>query len=547
MLALDAFYAGYKSFRSAPNNEQRKAIEQKPTRSLFIVAGPGTGKTTCLALRILKLILVDGIPPRGILATTFTVKAAAELRSRILSWGFQLIEVLLKDPKLSLETKEWLNKLDINQVITGTIDSICERVLRDFREASTQPPILVDDYVAKTLMLREGLFKDKRYEEVNLDAFLLQLHGGSRFGFDVSRKTALAQNVWDRIFQDQVNWRAFLRGGASTVRDAKKMLDAILEDYKEALTIRGMVDFAMLEQEVLKRLRNNQLGEFLQQIKVILVDEYQDTNLLQESIYFELAKACRGAITVVGDDEQSLYRFRGATVELFSDFENRCQSKLSQKPKKVFLNKNYRSTKRIIKLVNDYSSLDNAYQEVRVKDKPPLATSPKAEQGAPILGMFRDNVDDLAIDMSGFIHKVFRGKGYKLPDGTMLQNAENGGDVGDCALLCSSPQEYSFSDQPRLPLLLRQQLQSKGIEIFNPRGQDLTDTPIIQRFGGLLLECLDPGGVIQSQFNNFPPAISLMKYQMGLWTMQSHGPSVIREEAAGNGRVLFLFLISYTD
>ncbi len=160
MVTLENFYRAYRTFRPLPNGEQREAIEQKASRALFIVAGPGTGKTTCLALRILKLILVDDIPPRGILATTFTVKAAAELRSRILSWGFQLIEALFVDSTIPRLILEQIARVDINQVVTGTIDSICERVLRDFREAGTQPPILVDDYVAKTLLLREGLLKN---------------------------------------------------------------------------------------------------------------------------------------------------------------------------------------------------------------------------------------------------------------------------------------------------------------------------------------------------------------------------------------------------
>ena len=67
-----------------------------------------------------------------------------------------------------------------------------------------------------------------------------------------------------------------------------------------------MVDFSLLEHEVLTRLRSGKLAEFAEQLQVVLVDEYQDTNLLQESIYFELAKACDGALTVVGDDDQSL-------------------------------------------------------------------------------------------------------------------------------------------------------------------------------------------------------------------------------------------------
>lgn len=507
MISLTELYGAYKTFRPLPNDEQREAIEQLPTCPLFIVAGPGTGKTTCLALRILKLILVNDVPPRSIIATTFTVKAAAELRSRILSWGFRLIEALLAGGKLSSSARERLAKLDINQVVTGTIDSICERVLRDYREAGTQPPNLVDDYVAKTLMLREGLFKAKRYEDTDLDNFLLALHGGSRFGFNVGRKNDLAQSVWDHRFQDQVDWRAFLRSGPRSERGARIMLGEALDDYRHALGERGMVDFAMLEQEVLSRLRGGQLGEFQQQVKVVLVDEYQDTNLLQEGIYFELAKSCGGALTVVGDDDQSLYRFRGATVELFSDFGKRFHRELGHKPTPVFLKTNYRSTKTVIKFVNDYATLDASYQSVRVDKKPSLVVPPSGEQGVPILGMFRADVATLATALASLIHKTFRSKGYKLPDGTMLQKAEDGGDIGDCALLCSSPAEYNFGGDPRLPLLLRQELSRKHIETFNPRGQDLTGIQLIERFGGLLLECLDPGGTLEGQFRNIPQGI----------------------------------------
>lgn len=537
MISQEVFYSAYQTFRPLPNDEQREAIEQNASRALFIVAGPGTGKTTCLALRILKLIFVDDVPPHGILATTFTVKAAAELRSRILSWGFQLIEALLADSKLPAGVRERLAKLDINQVITGTIDSICERVLRDYREAGTQPPNLVDDYVAKTLMLREGLLKAKRYEDTDLDNFLLTLHGGSRFGFNVGRKNDLAQSIWDHRFQDQVDLRAFLRGGPRSERGARSMLGEVLDDYRQALTERGMVDFAMLEQEVLTRLRAGQLGEFLQQVKVVLVDEYQDTNLLQEGIYFELAKSCHGALTVVGDDDQSLYRFRGATVELFSDFANRLDKALGYKPKPVFLKTNYRSTKIVIKFVNDYATLDASYQSVRVDEKPPLEVSSRAEKGTPILGMFRADVATLATDLASLIHKTFRGKGYKLPDGTLMQKAEEGGDIGDCALLCSSPAEYNFGDAPRLPLLLRQELTGRGIETFNPRGQDLTGITLVERFGGLLLECLDLGGVLEGQFKNIPQGIitTMQSWRQAAinFAESAEAPDGLREFAIG--------------
>ena len=474
MIPTATFHSAYVAVRThGPNPEQRQAVDAGPTIPLFIVAGPGTGKTTVLALRILKLILVDGIPPDGILATTFTVKAAAELRSRILNWGFQLIEVLLQDPSLPQATKDWLDNVDINQVLTGTIDSICERLLRDFRDPGTQPPVLADDFVTKTLLLREGLFPNQRFRDDDLDAMLLGLHGTSRFGFHVGRKSNLLLNIWDRRYQDQVDWLRFVAGGTTpSEQQARQLVADAAQDYKAALDGRGMVDFALLEQEVLTRLQGGGFVEFTDQVQVILVDEYQDSNLMQERLYFELGKACGGALTVVGDDDQSLYRFRGATVELFSQFEARYQAVFGRQPTKIFLRTNYRSTQNIIKFVNDYAVLDPAYQSVRVAAKPVLAHGPVAPQGTRILGMFRETTQTLAEDVADFVHRVFRGSGFVLPDGTPIQCAPVGGDVGDCALLCSSPAEFSSGGRDRLPGLLRDELAAKtpSMRLFNPRG-----------------------------------------------------------------------------
>jgi DNA helicase-2/ATP-dependent DNA helicase PcrA len=499
MITIDDFYRAYCTFRPSPNEEQRQAIEAEPNDPLFIVAGPGTGKTTCLTLRILKLILVDGVPPQGILATTFTVKAAAELRSRILGWGFRLLEILQDDHQIPPETQVQLANVDINQITTGTIDSICEQVLREYREPGIQPPVLVDDFVSKTLLLREGLFGNGRYQDDDLDDFLLQIRGGSRWGWNIGAKNDILQEIWQRRFQDQLDWPAFVADAQPAQQNAIQLIDAALGDYYTGFQERGMLDFALLEQEMLNRLRAHQLGEFLGQLRVILVDEYQDTNLLQESLYFEMAQACGGALNVVGDDDQSLYRFRGATVGLFRDFAQRYHHAFGLELEPIFLRTNYRSTHTIVDFVNDYAQLDAGYQAVRVAEKPRLLYGPKAEEGVPVLGMFRDDMETLSHDLSTFIHQVFRGDGYRLPDGDIIRSDPDGGDLGDCALLCSSPREFSSSGNPRLPLLLRQDLRPIGIEVFNPRGQDLTGIPVVARFGGLLLECLDPGGVIQDQ------------------------------------------------
>jgi DNA helicase-2/ATP-dependent DNA helicase PcrA len=502
MLTVSDLLRAIGSFRSGPDAQQQQAVIAPASAGLFIVAGPGTGKTASLTLRILKLVLVDGVPPRGILSTTFTKKAAEELRSRILGWGFQVIDFLTKDPSLSALQKAFIASVDINQVQTGTLDSLCERILREFRAPSTQPPVLADEFVSDTLMLREGLFGSRRDLDAGLDAFLLSLHSsnGSRHRYHPGTKANLVMEMWERRFQDQVAWSLFPTGGLASERAARKLVDDALVAYETALHTAGLVDFSTLEDEVLKRLRTGQLKEFTNGLKVICVDEYQDTNLLQEQLYFELAATCGGALTVVGDDDQSLYRFRGATVDLFRDFVTRYQRRFGIQPTTVFLTNNYRSTKTIVSFVNGYATLDADYQAVRVAGKPPLAYSPVALQGLPVLGMFRNTVEELGESLAQLIHSVFRGAGYVVPGGTLIR-APKGGDVGDCAVLCSSPGEFSASGKRRLPLLLRQELLALAppISVFNPRGEDIETIDIVERFGGLLLECLDPCGVLESQ------------------------------------------------
>lgn len=496
------FLSALSSFRPLPDSQQQQAVDAPPTQGVFIVAGPGTGKTASLTLRILKLMLVDGIPPRGILATTFTKKASEELRSRVLGWGFRIIQELLCAPSLSAKQKAFVGTLDINQVRTGTVDSLCEQLLREFRAPGTPSPMLVDEFVSKTLMLREGLFGSRRDQDQSLRAFLLELHTGNgrAFNFHAGTMANLVKEIWERRFQDQVVWSQFSSGGPVAQHAARQLVDAAQQAYETALQSAGLVDFSLLEDEVLKRVRAGQLKDFTDELKVILVDEYQDTNLLQEQLYFELAAACGGALVVVGDDDQSLYRFRGATVDLFRDFPTRYQQRFNKTPTTVFLTNNYRSTRNIVAFVNCYATLDAQYQSVRVASKPLLAHAPNAPKGLPILGMFRETVEELAADLGRLIHQAFRGNGYPVPGGSIVCSP-SGGDVGDCALLCSSPAEFSASNKPRLPLLLRQALAglTPAISVFNPRGEDVATVDVVERFGGLILECLDPGGVLASQ------------------------------------------------
>lgn len=129
------------------DSDQQQAVTVESNKSLFLVAGPGSGKTTVLTLRVLKLVYVDGIEPDTILATTFTRRAADELRSRILGWGDILRRALAVHA--TPHQYAWLKQLDLNRIFTGTLDSVAEQVLRDFRTSGMPPPVVLDEFVAR--------------------------------------------------------------------------------------------------------------------------------------------------------------------------------------------------------------------------------------------------------------------------------------------------------------------------------------------------------------------------------------------------------------
>src|SRR5258708_580643 len=118
-----------------------------------------------------------------------------------------------------------------------------------------------------------------------------------------------------------------------------------------------ITDFDLLQQAALKALDEldrvtgtNRSGQIF---KHVIIDEYQDTNTIQETLIFRFS-SCHRNICVVGDDDQALYRFRGATVENFVQFPERCVRHLAKKPKTIPLERNYRSRKSIVTFYSDF-------------------------------------------------------------------------------------------------------------------------------------------------------------------------------------------------
>ncbi|MDR1819786.1 MAG: DEAD/DEAH box helicase [Methanobrevibacter sp.] len=500
------------------NIDQNKAISSEVDKSLFIVAGPGSGKTTVMVLKILKFVFVDGVQADEIIATTFTNKAAKELYSRILEWGTLLKEAILEETNMDDEILNKLEKIDFSQLVTGTIDSIADELLKIYREPGAELPIIIEDFVTISTMVKTGLLNKDRYLNKDLQTYLGKFVNQEKVT-NPSKMSEILLNMKNRLFYDQVDIELL-----KTEADDNGTIIALdaISDYEKHLNERNMFDFPMLESMFLDKLNSNRLNDFLKNLKVLLVDEYQDTNLIQEMIYFRIAKSAinnGGNITVVGDDDQSVYRFRGATVDLFTNFKKRIKEKLNIDVDEVNLSTNYRSTEDIIDLCNHFLYLDDEYQNARVNEKPKIEDAKIKNKTIPILGMFRSDEETLAHDLSILIRDLIKNKEVKRNVKKILKPKdsveyhkevtieldEKNGSHKDIAILTYSPKEYSFGN-PLFPYHLRKNLKKlkNPIEVFNPRGQDLHENNSVAILCGLILECIDPEGVIQKKLKKLP-------------------------------------------
>lgn len=491
-------------FQQHPPNPQQESCLLAPINTpLMIVAGPGSGKTTVLVLRALRLVFVESIMPENIMITTFTRKAASEIRSRLIEWGIYILNYLQQNPPVPVPNgfTQWVASIDINRFITGTLDSICEDTLSIYRDPGDVPPVLVEGFVGNALLARNGMFPAGIFTNHQIDPDLLNyLTPFTRTGEpprNFGETVQVCRIVIDRLIQDQVNLASFINGPNPA---ARQLILNILDSYRQYMNQTNRMDFAGLEEMFLNRLTNGRLQRFISTISAVLIDEYQDSNPLQESIYFEIIRQVQPSFTVVGDDDQSLYRFRGATVELFCNFPNRLSSVVPGLPPVniEYLVDNYRSTPEIVNFFNNYIACDQAFTLARLQPPKPQIIPQIQSNNMPILGLFRPTVQQLAHDLANFLFNVFRGPGLINVDNSTIQIARNpnGGDFGDAVLLADQVREFAtrFRNNPpreRLPFLLRQELSTMGIGVFNPRGQALRDIREVQQLLGLILICID--------------------------------------------------------
>lgn len=330
-----------------PNPNQRAAILHE-AGPLFLTAGPGSGKTRVLLWRTVNLIVCKGVPPERIFLSTFTEKAAHQLKE-----GLRYL--------LALATSKTGRHYDISGMAIGTVHGICRQMITDrrFFQGTERPsPVMLLDELAQYFLVSRkawpALVEASGFvdEENNpaaqqLQRFLNRIVDERDNG---SKHYAVlnAIKAFNRFTEESILPQVELECEEDWQRMRK-----LFEMYLQHLGSEEVrkVDLSLLQQEALAVLRANpESGNLFDHI---IVDEYQDTNSIQEELFFHLAQGSRN-ITVVGDDDQALYRFRGATVENLVEFPQRCTDRLGVAPTRIDLNINYRSRQRVVDLYNHF-------------------------------------------------------------------------------------------------------------------------------------------------------------------------------------------------
>jgi len=352
-------------------NEKQREAASHDKGPILVIAGAGTGKTRVLTHRIAYLIKTGKARPSEILSITFTNKAANEMKERI----GQLIDY------------------DIDRMWIGTFHSICVRILRrDIERLGYEKNFVIYDTDDQKNVVKTCI------KELELDS---KKYNANTIRGIISSEKNLRNNPEKFMSENYANF--FMRN-----------VGEVYALYEKKLKICNALDFDDLIIKALKLLQTNpDIKEYYQnRFKYILVDEYQDTNNVQYNLVKILGKKedSESNIFVVGDDDQSIYGWRGADINNILDFE-----KDFDNAKTVKLEKNYRSTDVILNAAN-YVIKNNFNRKGKE-----LYTD--FEGGEPIGLINTDNEKEEAFMVASNIRKEFEKSDIKYSEIAILYRA----------------------------------------------------------------------------------------------------------------------------
>lgn len=455
------------------NDEQKQAVNYNDG-PLWLIAGPGSGKSEVLVTRTLRLLCVEPIvEPGSILLTTFTTKASRNLEDRLATYLLALQEA---DPELV--------RVDLSDVRIGTLHSLCNDILHEYRYPNYQNVRLLDDVEQNLFIYRYSSIAD--YDNVRFWAEFE--HSVSRW--DANRnfppnkwqRTKAATILFNRIVEDCVDLQIMESEGGHWAT-----LVEHYRQYVQSLNDRYRCDFAHLQARFLEFLQSPASQRFFEgdgrnkpPLLHILVDEYQDTNPIQERIYLALANHPPHNLTVVGDDDQALYRFRGGNVSCMVNFNQACLSSegFGVAPRQIPLYRNYRSHTQIVNFFNQYITSFPEMQFPGVRSPGKQAMSPESgiNGSYPAIGWITTpRANDLALRVARFVKEDL------LDEGIIS-------DPSQCVLLLRSTKD---SQRNAGPFIQAFQNPAINIPIYNPRSKSFMESQEVQCLLATLIHIID--------------------------------------------------------
>mgnify|MGYP003315274405 CR=1 FL=1 len=414
---------------------KKKEIIEHVDGPLLVIAGPGAGKTKAIVERVVHLIGTCRIAPENILVSTFTEKAAKELLTRI---SRRLMEEGLK--------------VSPNEMYIGTMHSIFLRILKDYSEFTRLKKNYktFDDFDQKYSVYRR-MWNFTKIPDIDL--------------------VTSAQSNWtkaetlcgylNKIREEALDPEVLLNAAEPPV----KALGEAYRLYTELLEGENAIDFSAIQSEMLALLEREPqiLEELRTKIKYLIVDEYQDTNTIQERILLKLAGPAAN-ICVVGDEDQSIYRFRGASVRNILQFAENFPPRIC---KTVVLDANYRSHPDIVRFYNQWMEQCD-WTEGQKRFRYPKAITPQPDKtfdDCPcVISVPAGDTDAWCAELKGFIGS--------------LQSRGIVTDLNQIAFLFHSVKN------PKVVRLV-ETLEQHGIGVFSPRSAQFFERDVVRRMIGL--------------------------------------------------------------
>lgn len=464
-------------------NEQ-EAVIRHPNGPSWVLAGPGTGKTEILTVLLLRLIYVDNdpvqierIPPESIFITTFTKKAARNLEDRLSIYRNHIIN---QYPELAT--------IDISKLRIGTLHGMCNDLLQEYRYPVYQNVRLMDDfeqcmfvYENSSLIRQNNANSDlplwKNYEYL----FPQHIWRSKKYPPNKWARAKALVSFFNRIVEDRISVSDLNSSGGYSSPIAlayKEYLQLLEENYRCDFSHIQLIFLNFLQSPIGQMFLKGEKNSDYKGIRWVLVDEYQDTNLIQEEIYMRLANLSPHNIVVVGDDDQAMYRFRGGSVECMVTFDSACNYFLNipqTNIQKYPLSNNFRSHSDIVSFCNDY-----------VTSFPVMKLPGARVSGKPVLTAAR-SIAETYPAVSTLSGKTIA-KTAELFAQTVNGLISNGivSDPNQCCLLLKSTKESPQNAGPYADAL-----RIHGLTPYNPRNKSYLEQEEIQTLMGALLSILD--------------------------------------------------------